>query len=192
MALNKFGARRITNYEDSSDKTNEAIVCRLHFEQTAKSLMRSHWWRFAKTRAILSQDTVSPVFQWTYAYHLPADFLRAIRVYDGSDLVGGQTYDSYELEGTRLLIDASSVNLKYIKWVDNVVLWDPLFVELFILVFARKLIAPLSQDAKLAIPIERELAELMPRIRAMDRQEGEHVGRTELRTWREARFSDYA
>lgn len=190
MSLARFGAKRINSYEDSSDTKLEAIYCRLFFEQTAKALIRSHWWRFAKDRVALSQDTTDPDPQWDYAFHLPNDFLRAVGVYDGSSLIGGLTTDSYELAGKRLLINASSVNLKYIRWVPDVTEWDPLFVEVFVLHLAQRLVTPLSQDANLLVTINNELVPLTRKVRAMDRQEQDHVGRAELKTWNDARYSD--
>jgi hypothetical protein len=192
QSLARFGAKRINDFDDNSDTKPEALYCRLYYEPTAKALMRSHWWRFAKHRVQLSQDSEAPAFQWTYAYHLPNDFLRAIMVYDGSDLPSGRTYTSYELEGSRLFTDESSVYLKYIRWVSEVPSWDPLFTELMVLSLARKLVIPLSQDAKLKVDIDRDLAVLMRQVRALDRQEQEQIGRTELRTWQDARFSDTA
>lgn len=199
MALARIGARRINDYGDPSDNKLEALYCRLFYEQTAKALMRSHWWRFAKHRVQLSQDTNTPDFQWDYAYHLPNDFLRLIIVYDGSDLPGGRTYTSYELEGKRLLIDESTVYLKYIRWVSDVPSWDALFVEVMVLKLAQKLVIPLSQDvAKLKQDIDNELygrggrPGLMSKVRAMDRQEAEQIGRTELRTFQDAPVSDSA
>jgi hypothetical protein len=192
MALARFGAKRINDFDDASDTDLSAIYSRLFFVQTAKALMRSHLWRFARHRIQLSQDTETPDFQWTYAYHLPNDFLRHILVYDGSDIPEGRTYVSYELEGQRLLIDESEVYLKYIRWVVSPASWDPMFIELMILTLAQKLCIPLSQDVKIKADIDNDLARLMPKVRALDRQEAEHLGRDELRTWADARFSDTA
>jgi len=204
MSLARIGAQRINDYTDSSDTNKGAIYCRLFYEQTAKALMRSHLWRFARERVQLSQDTDDPDFQWTYAYHLPSDFLRHILVYDGSDLPEGRTYVSYELEGSRLLIDESSVYLKYIKWVESPANWDALFIEALVLQLAAKLVLPLSGAGKEGLAIKSDIdAELygsrrygrrgvISRVRAMDRQEAEHIGRDELKTWSDARFSDSA
>lgn len=204
MALARIAAKRITDFNDSTDTETPAIYCRLFYEQTAKALMRSHLWRFARDRVQLSQDTVDPDFQWDYAYHLPSDYLREVLLYDGSDLPEGRTYVSYEIEGQRLLIDESEVFMKYIKWVESPARWDALFIEVLILQLAQKLVLPLSGAGKegqaLKTDIDMELygsrrfgrRGLMAKVRALDRQEAEHVGKDELRTWEMARFSDYA
>ena len=205
MALARIGSKRISDYSDNTDTEKPAIYCRLLYEQTAKALMRGHLWRFARSRAQLSQDTTDPVFQWDYAYHLPADFLRHILIYDGSDLPEGRTYVSYEIEGKRLLIDESSVYMKYIRWVESPGDWDPLFIEVMVLQLASKLCVPLSGAGKAGLMLKADIdielygdrratgrRGLMPKVRAMDRQEAEHIGRDELKTWSDARFSDQA
>ena len=192
MALARFGAKRINSYDDTTDTKMECVQVRLHFDQTARSLIRSHWWRFAKTRVQLSQDTTAPTFQWDYAYSLPADFERAVLVYDGSDNATGATEYDYELEGKKLLTNESEVYLKYIAYVADVGAWDSLFTEVFILTLARKLVIPLSQDTKIKADLDRDLEPLLRQVRAIDRQEEYHVGRYTLRTWREAKYSDIA
>lgn len=190
MSLARIGAKRINDYADSSDTKLEAVYCRLFYEQTAKSLMRAHWWRFAKARVQLSQETTAPDFQWTYAYTLPNDFLRSVLVYDGSRLTTGETEYDYELEGSQLLTDESTVYLKYIRWVSDEPSWDPLFTECMALHLARKLVIPLSQDLKLKKDIDIDLVPLMRQVRAIDRQEQYHIGRISLKTWQDARYSD--
>jgi hypothetical protein len=192
QSLARFGGKRISDYDDASATQVEAIQCRLHYEQTAKALMRSHWWRFAKDRVQLSGTGATPICQWDYAYHLPSDFLRAYLVYDGTNEVGGDSEYDYELEGKKLLTNEDEVFLKYIQYVVSPADWDPLFTELMILWLARKLVIPISQDWKIKADIDRDIAVLMPRIRSMDRNESYHVGRVSLRTWREARYSDTA
>lgn len=204
MSLARIGGVRINDYSDNTETNKYAISCRLLYEQTAKSLMRSHYWRFARDRVQLSQDTVTPDFQWSYQYILPSDYLRIILLYDGSDLPQGRTYVSYEIEGQRLLIDESEVYMKYIKWVESPASWDPLFIEVMVLMLAQKLVIPLAGAGKEAQALKDNIDQelwgnrrfgrrgLMSQVRALDRQEAEHVGRDELRVWEDARFSDIA
>jgi len=204
MALARIGGQRINDYNDSTETSKYAIYCRLLYEQTAKALMRSHYWTFARDRVQLSQDTETPDFQWDYQYILPADYLRIILLYDGSDLPEGRTYVSYEIEGKRLLIDESTVYMKYVKWVESPAEWDSLFIEVLVLQLASKLVIPISGAGKEGIVLKQEIDSelyggrrygrrgLMSQVRALDRQEAEHVGRDELRTWEDARYSDTA
>ena len=192
QALARLGAKRINDFDDASDTKLEAVYCRLFYEQTVRVLTRSHLWRFAKARAQLSQDTEAPEFQWAYSYSLPADVLRPIRIWNNSDQLDGETYYSHELEGMKLLMDESTVYLKYIRWVEEVPSWDALFADVMILSLAKKLVIPLSQDLKLKTDINNDLFPLMRQVRTIDRQEMEKFGRADLLTWRDARFSDIA
>lgn len=204
MSLARIGSSRINDYSDNTETGAPAIYCRLLYEQTAKALIRSHLWRFARARVQLSQDTEDPAFQWTYQYILPSDFLRHILIYDGSDLPEGRTYVSYEIEGNRLLIDESTCYMKYIRWVESPAEWDSLFIEVMVLTLASKLVLPIGGAGKETLALKTDIDQelfgsrrfgrrgLMSQVRALDRQEAENLGRDELRTWREARFSDTA
>jgi len=192
MALKRHGAQRIANYEDNSDTKPEAIYCRLFFEQTAKALMKDHYWPFAKDRVQLSQDPATPAFQWSYAFLLPNDFLRLIVFYNGADNPTGRTEYSFEIEGGKLLTGESACYLRYIRWVPDVGSWDPLFIECFVLALAKKLSMALAQDPKIGVSLDNDLIPLMRKVRALDRQEELVVGRADLRTWRDARYSDTA
>jgi len=191
MALARIGANRINDYGDDTDTQTEAIQCRTHYEQTAKALMRSHFWRFAKRRVQLTQDANDPAFQWSYAYLLPADFLRLIMVWDGTGEPDGSTRYHFELEGSLLLWDVSTCYIKYVRWVPEVPSWDPMFTEVMILKLARKLCIPLSQDVKvMKQDLDKDLKPLESKVRAMDREEGETIGREALKIWLDAKYSD--
>ena len=197
LALARIGGKRITDFDDDSDTKPEAIYCRLFFDQTVRSLLKDHYWPFAKDRVKLSADTEWDVdtdndFGFTYAYHLPADFIRLILFYNGSDKPDGKTYYTYELEGKRLLSSESAVYLKYIKWVTDVGAWDALFTETLILMLASKMTMPLTQELEIKQDIDKDLTFLFKKVRAMDRMEEQVVGRSALRTWREGRYSDIA
>lgn len=191
MALGRFGAKRINDYNDATDTVVEAIYCRLHYDQTRRALLRSHWWRFARARATLS-TTTAPAFQWTYAFTLPADFLRMIDVHDNSDNPTGSAVETYQLEGNVLMMDSSSCQLRYVRDVTNTGVWDPLFTEVMILQLARKLVIPLSQDFKLKQDIDEDLIPLMRTVKAMDRNEQLHIGRDDLKTWVDGRLTNIA
>lgn len=188
-ALGRLGAGRIADFDDEDDKDVKTINCRLYLEKTRDAYIRSHLWRFAKKRLVL-QPTGDAVFEWDYQYQLPSDFLRPTGIYTGDDTRDGNTIKSYELEGTMLLINSSSINLKYIRQVTDPDEWDPLFYETFELVLARKLAIALSQDLELKKDIDKDLFALNRSVRAMDRNEGRKIGRDRLHTWLDARWSN--
>jgi len=103
-ALGHIGAKRIADFDDTSEPNPQTIYCRLYLEKARDALIRSHLWRFAKKRLIL-KSTGDVVFEWDNSFQLPSDFLRPLGIYDGSDTPTGQTTRSYELEGTTLLMN---------------------------------------------------------------------------------------
>lgn len=194
MALARIGARRINDYSDDTDTKNEAIQCRLHYVQTRDELQRSHLWVFNKTRATLSRDTDSPSFEYTYQYLLPSDFLRYRYKYDTGSLSNQMSAWSFSLErksdGTRILLtDESSVCLVYSARVTDPTKWDDLFTALFVLKLAKKLATPLARsDKNMMASINEDLEEIEPRVRALDRNEGQGTRQNDLSTWNDARL----
>ena len=192
MALSRLGAKRITDYTDATDTKPEAVYCRLFYTQTAKQLIRSHLWRFAQERVALSQHTTAPSFGYLYAYDLPSDFLRLVLVWNGSERPQMETGYIYQLEGNQILSDETTCKIRYVKWESDVGAWDSLFLEVMVLELAKRLVIPLSQDKDVKADIDKDLEILRRRVRALDRQEQEKIGRHDLKPWRDARYSDQA
>jgi len=190
MALGGIGAKRINDFDDNTDTKSEVIQCRLYYEQTKKALIRSHYWRFAQTRANLSQDTETPAFEYDYQYKLPNDFLRLKSFYADNNTPTKNTRYNFAIEGQRLLTNDSSVSIRYIKNVDDPNEFDPLFVEVLVLQLQLKMIMPLTQDAKLKESIKMDIREIMPKVRVLDRQETNTSGRLDNAPWFESRYSD--
>ena len=186
MSLGRFGANRINDLSDNSETIVEAIHCRLHYEQTRNELQRSHFWRFNKARAVLSRDTETPAFEWAYQHFLPNDFLRMRSRYGANNLPDSTTRNSYSLEGNLLLSNDATEKIRYSKLVTDVTQFDPLFVKVLVLELAKKLVIPLSIDEKLKIDIDTDLDKIMPKVRALDREEGDTIRRAERSTWNDA------
>jgi hypothetical protein len=184
MALDKLGAARINDLD--TDKSPQAIKCRTHFEQTRDALVESHTWRFATGREKLSQDTVDPEFEYDNQFILPTDYLVQKNVWGENG--PRDTPFSYSLEGDRLLTNEGEINLRYIKRVTDPTKFDPLFVEVFILKLALKLVALAGANPKMSETIGRELNGIMPSVRVRSRQETENIGRQDLNTWNDARL----
>lgn len=178
LSLSDIGSKRINNFEDTSENSLEAIQCRLHFEPTRDALLRSHWWRFARARKTLSQDTVDPAFEWDNQFILPNDFLRFRSIYEES----GYTSKSrrHAIEGDRFLTNFSTVNMRYIKKVTDPTKFDPLFVQVFVLQLDLKLLTGLAKtDTKLKESIKADLKVLMPKVQAVDDDETDTGGRSD-------------
>ncbi len=190
QALSKLGSNRINDFNDNTESSTEAILCRLHYEPTRDALIRSHRWRFASARATLSQDTTDPDFEFDSQFILPTDFLGLKSIFNDNTTPNGNTRFTFAIEGDLLLTNEDTVQMRYIKKVTNPAKFDPLFVKLLVLLLADELIGPLAGgDARRQKKIDDALAVLVPKVRALDRQETNTEGRESHRPWLETRLS---
>lgn len=188
QSLAKIGAKTIVNFEDATESSTQAIECRLHFVPTRDALIRSHSWRFARDRKVLSQDVTDPVgTEYDNQFILPVDFLAMRSIYEGR--FSDENIASYSLEGQRLLTNDSTMEIRYVKKVTDASKFDPLFVELFVLKLARKLISLAGANPPLKKEIDDEVKVLMRQVRAMDRQETNTIGTADLETWNDVRYN---
>jgi len=193
MTLSRIGANRLaysgtTETDLDANTTLEAIQCNLHYTQTKDALLKSHWWRFASTRANLALDTETPPFEWDYQFILPEDFLRMKSIYENR--ISDVNLDDYVLEGNKLLTNESEMSIRYIRKVTDVTEFDPLFIEVLVLHLALKLIPTLAgtKSEELTQSIKQDLKILMSQVRAIDRQETNTTGQYSLETWNDARY----
>lgn len=187
QALGRIAAKHAID-DVETDTSVEAIQCRLHYEQTRDSLIRSYTWRFASGRETLTQDSETPDFEWDFQYPLPDDFMAMKSIYEGR--FSGINFRSHALEGDLLLTDEDTMEIRYTKKVTDVLEFDSLFVKVLILLLADVLIGPLAGgDKRIQNKIDNALAELMPAVRALDGQETNTAGRIESGAWNDARHA---
>ena len=74
-ALSQLGAATITDIADGSTNANH---CLRLYPALRDGLLRSAHWNFAMTRVELAQDVTPPLFEFSYAYTLPADCLKLV------------------------------------------------------------------------------------------------------------------
>ena len=107
-ALNQLGA---TNILSLTEDSKNARLCNSRFTQVRDSVFRSHPWNCLQKRVELAADTTAPAWGFSYAYTLPADCLRLLRILD---------YDSnYKVEGRKILSNTSSMKILYIGRVTD-------------------------------------------------------------------------
>ncbi len=184
QALGRIGALTIDNVE--TDTSPQAIQCRLHYEQTRDSLIRSYPWRFASGRETLTVSVTTPDFEWDFQYPLPDDFMAEKSIYEGR--FSAKNFRNYDLEGNFLLTNESTMEIRYVKKVTDVSKFEPLFVKDFIFQLADVLLGPLAGgDPRIQKKIDDALDKLMPDVRALDGQETNTAGRVESSTWNDAK-----
>ena len=131
-ALNQLGATTILSLTEDS---KNARLCNSRFTQVRDSVFRSHPWNCLQKRVEIAVDTTAPAWGFSYAYTLPADCLRLLRILD---------YDSnYKVEGRKILSNTSSMKILYVSRVTDPNEYDELLRE--------TLSAALSADIAFAV-----------------------------------------
>lgn len=118
-ALNKIGANSITSLDEG---TVEADICSSIYSSLKQKLLSLYSWSFAIKTSNLEKTELAERYDYTYAYVLPIDFLRAIKIASG---------DSYKIAGNYLFSDDNEVNLEYVADVEESK-FSPLFISAFI------------------------------------------------------------
>ena len=117
-ALNKLGATTILSLTEDS---KNARLCNQRYTQVRDSVFRSHPWNCLQKRIELAADTTAPAWGFSYAYTLPSDCLRLLRILD---------YDSnYKVEGRKILSNTSSMKILYVARVTDPNEYDELLRE---------------------------------------------------------------
>jgi len=107
-ALNQLGATTILSLTEDS---KNARLCNSRYTQVRDGLFRTHPWNCLQKRVELAADTTAPAWGFSYAYTLPADCLRLLRILD---------YDSnYKVEGRKILSNTETMKILYISRVTD-------------------------------------------------------------------------
>lgn len=155
-ALTKLGAARIISLGDDNKQSRAVLSC---FDDLRDDELRSHRWSFAMKRTSLAADSDAPAFGFTYAYTLPADFLRLDLVNDEFPAVVMDNYigmetNEYTIEGNKILANiAAPLKLRYIARIEDPSQMDVNFREALACRIAAELAEDLTQSNQ-----KRELA----------------------------------
>lgn len=134
-ALIKIGASPITSFNDG---TAESEIAGALFPQIRDALLSAYAWSFATGQIALDRLQTAPVADFTYAFQLPNDFLRALSAGSGTRGRGL----NYRIAAGALHTNAPDVILTYIYRPEE---------EVFPPYFDHALIARLA--AEFAIPV---------------------------------------
>lgn len=137
MALDHLGQSQISSISPAT--TNAEKICARHYDAVRQELLREWNWNFAYTLGVASLDNgVTIPFDYDNAYLLPNDCLRFISMEGENEISRIMTY---QISGRHIYYngsDASSINVRYVKDVTDVSLWDALFRNIMALKLALK------------------------------------------------------
>lgn len=108
-------------------------------------------------------EAIIPEFDWDYAFTLPSDCLRVIRMEDNNDFVK---------EAERLLTDESPCKIKYIAQITDPTKYPPAFVTTLIMRLAAEIAYPLTNDSQKAENLYKLYLSRLSFAKSIDAQEG--------------------
>lgn len=138
----------------AADSTSNAgRVAELHWDDALEELLRAFPWNWAKARTSLPLASPSPLFEWTYAFELPDDYVTLLAINETSlEKLG----DWWEIESGYLYTDdiasGDVVHVEYIykptesatdAFVDRM---DPLARNALVTLLASKIAPAITQD----------------------------------------------
>ena len=109
-ALNLLGASTISAL---TDDTKNARLVNQRYEPVRNRVFRSHSWNCLHKRIQLARNSTAPVVEYSYAYALPSDCLRVLKIHNGTTDSIASALD-YKLEGRNIVTDEGTVYLIYI------------------------------------------------------------------------------
>lgn len=71
-----------------TEKSEEARVCNVFYDQVKDEVLRDFAWPFATVTVTLELVQQQPTFEWGYSYRMPSDCLAARRILNGTLAVG--------------------------------------------------------------------------------------------------------
>ena len=172
-ALVKIGANAILTL---TEDTEAARAANLVYDQIRDACIRDHVWNFAVNRVELAQNSTAPAFGFSYQYNLPSDCLRVLQMDDMSTL--------YKIEGGKLLTDDGTAKILYLARVEDVNLFDAMFIEAYSLRLAADIAYDITASQTVAGNAETKYAAKLQQARLIDAQESLSASE---QTWLDAR-----
>lgn len=159
-ALIKLGTEKISALNDNS---RQAILCNEQYNKLRTSLLREHPWNFAIKRASLSAAVTTPAWGFAHQFTLPADYLRIIDT--------EYTDDKYQVEGSKILCDRDTLNIRYIYDVTDTAIMTSDFKELLAFRIALDLGYVLIQSNAVMQTLQQQYDRMLRDVRSFDGQE---------------------
>ena len=182
-ALNLLGASTISALTDDS---KNARLCNQRYEPVRNRVFRSHAWNCLHKRVQLAQNSTAPVVEYSYAYALPSDCLRVLKVHNGTtDSI--QSAIDYKLEGRNIVTDEGTVYLIYVALVTDPNEYDSYLQESISHQLAADLCYAITNNATLANNYMARADERLREARFIDATENS-LGTIESNEFTDARL----
>ncbi|MCB1550595.1 MAG: hypothetical protein KDJ26_01200 [Alphaproteobacteria bacterium] len=162
-ALVRIGAHPISSF---SDGTATSEIAGLLYAPVRDALLSAYAWSFATGQVALTQLNTPPQADYTYAYQLPNDFLRAISAGVSSRGRGIQ----YRIHGRQLHCNSEEVLLTYIYQPDEEN-FPPYFDMALMTRLAAEFCLPLTENVSRGEALSKLAEQEFSRARQIDAQQ---------------------
>lgn len=148
QALAHIGVGSITSLVESSEAARK---CSVFYAQARDYVLRDHAWNFATSNEALAEEALESSDEWDYVYAYPAKALFIRRVY----APGSYDKDNPDpftvargpvIHDVVILSDVEDAYAEYTFQVEDVTLFDPMFVSALSFYLATLLAGPLTGD----------------------------------------------
>ena len=166
-ALNLLGASTISSL---TEDTKNARLCNQRYEPIRDRVFRSHNWNCLIKRVQLAQDSTAPVVEYSYAYTLPTDCLRVLKIHNGSTDSIKSALD-YKIEGRKVVTDETTIYLVYIALITDPNEFDSYLREAISHQLAADICYAITNNSTLAINYMTRADERLREARFIDATE---------------------
>ena len=182
-ALNLLGASTISALTDDS---KNARLCNQRYEPVRNRIFRSHAWNCLTKRVQLAQDSTAPVVEYSYAYTLPSDCLRVLKIHTGATDSIASDID-YQVEGRKIKTNEGTVYLVYIALITDPNEYDVYLQEAISASLASDIAYAVTNNATLAKNYQEVADERLREARFIDATENS-LGTIESNEFTDARL----
>jgi hypothetical protein len=164
-ALTKIGVSPINSLDDEGQVT---LIVNARFYDVLDALIQDYPWNFAVRRQELARSPDAPESRYRYKYALPSDCLQVME--EAND------YTFVVEEEKFLLSDADSINLVYLKKIDDMSELPAYFREVFSYRLASEVCYSLTGDLDVLDRITNMAERVHRAAKVRDAQEGTPKG----------------
>lgn len=161
-SLTKLGVD-YSNISAVTDNVRAALIWNEQYNKKRKQLLQSHYWNFAIKRHSFVDSGTTPEYEFTYAYTIPADYLRMV------DVEWPEQF--YQREGDYILSNFSPFRGRYVYDLTDTTKFSSTFDEALAILIASDICITLTGDKGLKDRIDAELITTLKDTRSFDAQE---------------------
>lgn len=162
-----------------TEDTPNATLCNILYDPIRKSLLRKHYWNFALEQVELAQLSDAPTFEFDYAYQLPSNCLRVIKLYDYSG--------PWKIIGDKVYTNDTQALLVYLKDFTDTSKFDSLFEECLMLKIAYEICLKLNENDRRAGELKQEFEKSYREAKQVDGME-DYPDQWSDGTWLDSRW----